>query len=90
MDVAVPAVQVDASAGDQFAVITNDEVSVSRSLFILILSGCHGDIAGFRDCLAQNIDGARVGFNGYILFRRYRHIILHVIGADENIPFFRF
>ena len=77
MDIAVPAVQVDASAGDQFAVIPDDEVSISRSFFILILSGCHGDIAGFRGCLAQNVDCSEVSTDCNILVRLYRFSVVY-------------
>ena len=89
MDISVPAVEGDTSAGNQCAVIPDDEVPVIRSLFINVLAGCHRNVAGFRDRLAQNINGSKIGFNGNILFRRYRFIFLHVIGADVDITLAR-
>ena len=83
MDVAVPAVQVDASAGDQFAVITDDEVSVSGS------SGFHGDVAGFRGSLALNVDSSKVGTYADILFRRYGFSVNHIVTAYGNVALAR-
>ena len=90
MDVAVPAVQVNASAGDQFAVITDDEVSVSGSFFIiLILSGFHGDVAVYRGSLALNVDCSEVSTYADILFRRYGFSVNHIVTAYGNVALAR-
>ena len=89
MDVAVASVEGNASPGDQLAVITDDEVAMSGSFFIFILSGCHGNVAVRRGCHSQNVNGSQAGLQGNILFRRYGLVILYIIGADVDIAFAR-
>ena len=97
INVAVTAVKGNASAGNQFAVVLDDEVSVLDPVFtapfigdIGVFSGCHGDIAGFRNGLTQDINGSQIGSYVDILFRLYRFIFFLIINTDVDIPCTRF
>ena len=98
MDIAVAPVEVNAPAGDQLAVIPDDEVSVMNypinGHFIgkklgLFLSGLHRDVAGCRFCLTQNMDCSKVGPDTDILFRFYCFLVMITIGTDVDISCFR-
>ena len=56
-----------------------------RALFIDVLSGFHRDVAGFRDCLALDIDGAEVGSDGDVLFRLDCFLIWRLVETDDDI-----
>ena len=85
MNITIASVESDTSAGNQFTVVLDDEVPGIRSLFVNVLASCHRNVADFRNRLAQNINGSKTGFQVNILIRRYRFLILHVIGADIDI-----
>ena len=91
LDVAVPAIERNAGAGFQFAVISDDEVSGSRTLLvgILVRAGGHRDVAGFGHCGSLNGNGAQTGFRRNILLCLDRLFIRRVVGADDNVTFAR-
>ena len=89
LNIAVATVQYNAATGIQFAVIPDDEVPGTRSLFIGVLSGCHRNVAGCCGCLALNIDGSKVSSDSNVIFRFYRFPIRRFVGANVDMSITR-
>ena len=89
MDIAVAAFKGNASAGDHLAVVADDEVAITRSSFIFVLSGFHGDVAVYRGSLALNVDCSEVSTYADILFRRYGFSVNHIVTAYGNVALAR-